>query len=100
MKSEYFRITIRLGKMIFPITIKRVEEEVYRAAEKLINERMNFYAGKYQHMGDETYMAMALMDVAVALKKEEQRKDDKPVMETVTYLLREIENCGLTNQDS
>ena len=52
MESEFLRITIRLGKMLFPITVKRREEEIYRAAEKLINERLNFYAGKYQHQGD------------------------------------------------
>lgn len=95
MESEYLRITIRLGKMLFPITIKRREEEVYRAAEKLINERLNFYAGKYQHQGDETYMAMAILDIAVALKKDEQKKDTTPLMDKVTTLLQEIEDCGL-----
>lgn len=97
MESEYLKITIRLGKMLFPITIKRREEEVYRAAEKLINERLNFYAGKYQHQGDETYMAMAMLDIAVSLKKDEQRKDTTPVMEKITALLQEIENSALTN---
>lgn len=95
MESEYLKITIRLGKMLFPITIKRREEEVYRAAEKLINERLNFYAGKYQHQGDETYMAMAILDIAVALKKDEQKKDTTPLMDKVNTLLQEIEDCGL-----
>ncbi|MDM8145953.1 cell division protein ZapA [Bacteroides eggerthii] len=98
MESEFLRITIRLGKMLFPITVKRREEEIYRAAEKLINERLNFYAGKYQHQGDETYMAMAMLDIAVALKKDEQRKDTAPLMEKITTLLKEIEENGLTDQ--
>lgn len=98
MESEYLRITIRLGKMLFPITIKRREEEIYRAAEKLINERLNFYAGKYQHQGDETYMAMAILDIAVALKKDEQKKDASPLMEKVTTLLQEIESSGLIDK--
>lgn len=98
MESEFLRITIRLGKMLFPITVKRREEEIYRAAEKLINERLNFYAGKYQHQGDETYMAMAMLDIAVVLKKDEQRKDTAPLMEKITTLLKEIEENGLTDQ--
>ena len=98
MESEFLRITIRLGKMLFPITVKRREEEIYRAAEKLINERLNFYAGKYQHQGDETYMARAMLDIAVALKKDEQRKDTAPLMEKITTLLKEIEENGLTDQ--
>ena len=98
MESEFLRITFRLGKMLFPITVKRREEEIYRAAEKLINERLNFYAGKYQHQGDETYMAMAMLDIAVALKKDEQRKDTAPLMEKITTLLKEIEENGLTDQ--
>lgn len=98
MESENLKITIRLGKMLFPITVKRREEEIYRAAEKLINERLNFYAGKYQHLGDETYMAMAILDIAVALKKDEQKKDASPLMEKVTTLLQEIESSGLIDK--
>lgn len=98
MEGEYLRITIRLGKMLFPITVKRREEEIYRAAEKLINDRLNFYAGKYQHQGDETYMAMAILDIAVALKKDEQKKDASPLMEKVTTLLQEIESSGLIDK--
>ena len=98
MESENLKITIRLGKMLFPITVKRREEEIYRAAEKLINERLNFYAGKYQHQGDETYMARAILDIAVALKKDEQKKDASPLMEKVTTLLQEIESSGLIDK--
>ena len=98
MERENLKITIRLGKMLFPITVKRREEEIYRAAEKLINERLNFYAGKYQHQGDETYMAMAILDIAVALKKDEQKKDASPLMEKVTTLLQEIESSGLIDK--
>lgn len=98
MESEYLRITIRLGKMLFPITVKRKEEEIYRAAEKHINERLNFYAGKYQHQGEETYMAMAMLDIAVALKRNEHRNDTAPIMNSVETLLKEIENCGLLDK--
>lgn len=42
--SEDFTITLRLGQQPLSITIRREDEEAYRAAEKLINQRYNSYA--------------------------------------------------------
>lgn len=36
--SEDFTITLRLGQQPLSITIRREDEEAYRAAEKLINQ--------------------------------------------------------------
>lgn len=91
-----FVINIRIGKMKFPITIEREEEETYRAAEKHINDRLNFYAGKYQHLENEAYMAMTILDIAVALKQKENINDTKPFMNTINDLLEEMETCDFS----
>ena len=44
--SEDFTITLRLGQQPLSITIRREDEEAYRAAEKLINQRYNSYAAQ------------------------------------------------------
>lgn len=89
--SETFTINLRMGSLIFPITIKRTEEEVYRKAERLINERYNFYATHYPHQGNESYMAMAMLDIALTLKRNEDKNDTAPIMTFVDNMLKEVE---------
>ncbi len=90
--SETFTITLRLGSLIFPITVKRSEELVYRDAEKLINQRFNYYAGHYPNQGNETYLTMAALDIAVSLKRNETRNDAAPYAESMKRMLAEIED--------
>ena len=54
--SEDFTITLRLGQQPLSITIRREDEEAYRAAEKLINQRYNSYAAQYPDQGNEIYL--------------------------------------------
>lgn len=89
--SETFTINLRMGSLIFPITIKRTEEEVYRKAERLINERYNFYATHYPNQGNESYMAMAMLDIALTLKRNEDKNDTAPIMTFVENMLQEVE---------
>lgn len=90
--SETFTITLRLGSLIFPITVKRNEEIIYRDAEKLINQRFNYYAGQYPNQGNETYLTMAALDIAVSLKRNEYRNDTAPYVECMKNMLAEIED--------
>lgn len=91
--SENFQIKLRLGSKMFPITIKRNDEETYRAAEKLINEKYNFYAGRYPNQGDATYFSMAALDIALSLKQNESHNDTKPFVECIQELVKEMDDC-------
>lgn len=91
--SEDFTITLRLGQRPMSITIKRTEEEAYRAAERLINHRYNNYASQYPGLGNETYLCMAALDIALSLKKNEFRNDTAPVVERMRKLLVTVEDC-------
>lgn len=97
--SEYFTINLRLGKQIFPITVKRTEEEIYRAAERLINERFNHYATRYPDQGNETYLCMASLDIAVSLKRNEFRNDTQPFVESMERMLNSL-NETLTSDNT
>lgn len=89
--SEYFTINLRIGNYILPpITIKRSEELVYRMAERQINERLGFYASRYPNQDKSTYLCMAALDIAVSLQREEVRKDQTPVVESLKHMLNEI----------
>lgn len=92
--SEYFTINLRLGRRKpFSITIKRTEEGVYRAAEKLINERFSHYASRYPNQDDETYLCMTALDIALSLKTNESRNDTQPFVESMERMLKTIEEA-------
>lgn len=46
-------IQLLIGKQAFPITIKRDQEEIYRRASQLINEKLGRYEQSYPHLGYE-----------------------------------------------
>lgn len=91
--SDTFHITIKLGARSFPITIKREEEIYYRDAEKLINARFTYYANHYPRQGNDTYLLMTLLDIAVRLQKSETSGNLKPVMGVLEGLRNEVENA-------
>ena len=49
--NEKMVIQLLIGKQAFPITIKRDQEEIYRRASQLINEKLGRYEQSYPHLG-------------------------------------------------
>lgn len=91
--SETFTINLRIGSQIIPITVKRAEEEIYRAAEKLINERYNYYAKNYPKQIEVTYLSMAILDITVSLKRNEHRNDTQPLITHISEMLKDVEKA-------
>ncbi|MBQ0021439.1 MAG: cell division protein ZapA [Bacteroidales bacterium] len=88
--SDTLSITLKLGGRILPpMTIKREDEEVYRNAEKLINQRFSYYANTYPQLGSEMYLTMMALDIAVQLKSAESSQG--PLTDTIKQLVGEIE---------
>ena len=85
--SEDFTITLRLGQQPLSITIRREDEEAYRAAEKLINQKYNSYAAQYPDQGNEIYLCMAALSIALSLKKNEFRNDTQPFVDSMKRML-------------
>ena len=88
--SEKFQITLKISGQNFPITIKRDEEIFYREAEKLINQRYNFYANSYPGQANTTYLLMTIIEIAVKLKQQESSGNLQPVMATLNGLVDEL----------
>lgn len=91
--SDTFQITLKLGGQNFSMTIKRDEELFYRDAEKLINQRYNYYANHFTGQSVTTYLLMTVLDIAVRLQKEAANGNIQPVMSTITGLVSEINNA-------
>jgi len=91
-QSDTLKITLKLGTRQLPMTILRKDEYIYREAEKLLNNRFNYYAGKYPGQGNEMYLTMMALDIAVRMKRLEQETDPEPVVDALSNLLAEVES--------
>ena len=57
-KSEKMVIQLLIGKQVYPITIKREQEEIYRRAARMINDKLGRYEQSYPHLGYERYTSV------------------------------------------
>lgn len=89
-KSDKLVIQLLIGKQVFPITIKREQEEIYRKASQMINEKLGRYEQSYPNLGYERYTSVALLDFAVQVLQLQSQKDQSPYEEVVTRLTEEI----------
>lgn len=91
--DDTLSITLKLGSQILPMTVTRKDEYIYREAEKLINQRFAYYATKYPKLGNEMYLTMMALDVAVQLKGMERDTDPKPMLNALQGMLGELEEA-------
>lgn len=90
-KNDKFVIQLLIGKQIYPITVKRDQEEIYRKASRIINEKLGRYEQSYPHLGYERYTAVALLDFAVQVIQLQNRKDQSPYQDMAKRLSVELE---------
>jgi len=89
--DDTLSITLKLGSQILPMTVARKDEIIYRDAEKLINQRFAYYSSKYPQLGNEMYLTMMALDVAVQLKGMERDTDPQPMVGALQGMLGELE---------
>ena len=89
--QDKFVIQLLIGKQIYPITVKREQEEIYRKAARMINEKLGRYEQSYPNLGYERYTSVALLDFAVQVLQLQMQKDQTLYEETVGRLTTEIE---------
>ncbi len=89
--SDQLNITLKIGSRLFPMAVNRDDEYSYREAEKLINERLRFYANRYPTQSNETYLMMTLLDIALSLKQNELKNDSTPFVTALEGILHDLE---------
>ena len=69
--KDKFNIRLHVYDEEINVTINRDEEELYRAAAKMITDRYNVYAKLFKgRKGDHTIALMTLIDVALQYQRE------------------------------
>ena len=90
--KDKFNIRLHVYDEEINVTINRDEEELYRAAAKMITDRYNVYAKLFQgRKGDHTIALMTLIDVALQYQREHTRNDTSPYETVLSQLSAEID---------
>jgi hypothetical protein len=89
-KKDKLVIQLLIGKQVYPITVRRNQEEVYRKAARLINEKLGRYEQSYPNLSYERYTSVALLDFAVQVIQTQKQKDQSPYEDVVKRLTEEI----------
>lgn len=70
MDDDLLRIVLTIGGQKFELFVKREQEQTYRAAARLINQKYQSYMSEFPNQSKETYLTMTLVDVAVRLQEQ------------------------------
>ena len=71
MASEKFKIQLNIANKMYPITVDRSNEEIYRKAAKLIQQKLDRYTASFYAEDKQDYYAMVMLDLAVSLTSEQ-----------------------------
>lgn len=88
--NDKFVIQLLIGKQMHSITVRRDQEELYRKAAKLINNKLGRYEQSYPNLGYDSYKSVALLDFAVQVLQYQTEKDDTLYQDTLSQLSDEI----------
>ncbi len=91
-------IQLLIGKQVYPITVRREQEEIYRRAARTINEKLGRYEQSYPHLGYERYTSVALLDFAVQVLQLQANKDQSPYEKVVKRLDNELTDLLAENR--
>lgn len=83
--EPHLKIKVNIADRIYPLTIKREEEEVIRKAVKMINEAVGSFEEKYAVRDKQDVLAMCALQWASQLEKLKAR--DKQDIEDVNQHL-------------
>ena len=87
VESDRFTIQLNIANKLYPVTVNRENEAVYRKAAKLIQQKLDRYTSSFYAEDKQDYHAMVMLDLAVALVSEFE-VDDK-----LQLLVDKIDGC-------
>ncbi len=89
---EKQHITIHIYDTQISIMVPKEQEQMYREAGSMINERLNTYFSHYKGLkGDKEIIYYAMIDIALRCVNESKRNNVSPITDILSKLSSEIE---------
>ena len=89
--DEMMRIHVMIDGERYPMTIRREEEELFRAAASLINNRLNETRSSYPQLSPHRHWAMIALMLAYKNLSMKDQNDTAPYTKKLEELTQEIE---------
>lgn len=90
-ENEKLNITLHIYDTSIPVSIKRSQEESFRKAASMINEKLNAYFGRWKGVKSEKEICyFAMIDIALKCVDEAGRNDVSPITDILSSLSEEI----------
>jgi len=86
--DPHLKIKVNIADRVYPLTIKREEEEMIRRAVKMINETVHSFQEKYAVKDKQDVLAMCALQWASQLEK--LKAHDKTAMKEVNSALNDF----------
>lgn len=83
------RLIIDHAEYVLKIALE--DEEIFRKAASLINDKLARYQERFPNQGSEKYKAFVMLDIATELLRQAQRNDTQPFADKIAELTREME---------
>ena len=93
--NDFLKIKVNIADRVYPLTIRRSEEESIRAAAKSIDATLKKYEEGYAVRDKQDLLAMCALQLASRLEKNQQEElvDGRWVSEALTQLENKIEKA-------
>ncbi|MDO5571198.1 MAG: cell division protein ZapA [Bacteroidales bacterium] len=91
--NDKFTIRIKIAESSHPLTINRDQEELYRKAAKLVNQRLADYKEKYKNidLDDNHFLSFVALEFAVKYLKVDENKGIDSLGEKIEEITRDVE---------
>ncbi len=86
-----FHIKLQIVGRYYPLVIDRKDEERFRKAAKLINEKVAQYKQRYKDKDIQDFLSMAALQFVLKDLELENRGDETPLVSVLKELNEEIE---------
>ncbi len=93
--NDFLKIKVNIADRVYPLTIRRSEEESIRAAAKSIDATLKKYEEGYAVRDKQDLLAMCALQLASRLEKNQQEElvDGRWVSEALAQLENKIEKA-------
>lgn len=96
--DDKIRINLRIDNELYPLTIKRIEEEKYRAAAKQVDTIIQKYRNNFSKETEKVHWVLAALELALINSSLKDRNDTQPYFEKLAQLLADIDECINDNE--
>ena len=86
-----FHIKLQIAGRYYPLMIERMDEERFRKAARLINEKVAQYKQRYKEKDIQDFLSMAALQFVLRELEIEEKIDDRPLVSAIEELTDEIE---------